>query len=119
MIVALVAFLSVCAGQVLKVVRNQPNPLKLHSISQCCEFAHEPLDLIKCSNSTTSMTRETASVSIVTYLSSEKGSLFDIPDIIQFGAYMVANTAAYAEQNGYSFKWLSEATGKQCYSIFL
>ena len=49
-------------------------------------------------------------VSLVTYLDSDKGQ-FNIPDIFKFGAYMVANTAAYAELNDYSFRWLARDTG--------
>jgi hypothetical protein len=59
------------------------------------------------------MTRSSATVSLVTYLDSEHGSTFDIPDIIKFGAYMLANTAAYAEQNNYQFRWLTAKTGFQ------
>lgn len=49
-------------------------------------------------------------VSLVTYLDSDSGQ-FNIPDIFQFGSYMLANTAVYAEHNDYTFKWLSKDTG--------
>lgn len=98
-------------GQVLKEVRPQPYPLSLESIGQCCRHIDHPLELAKCANSTKSMSRSAADVALVTYLAPEKGSNFDIPDILTFGSYMIANTAAYAEQNDYSFHWLNEETG--------
>jgi hypothetical protein len=103
--------LGVTYGQVMKEVRPQPFPLSLASIGECCLHIDNALELAKCANSTTSMARSAADVAIVTYLAPEKGSSFDIPDIMTFGSYMIANTAAYAEQNGYSFHWLNEETG--------
>jgi hypothetical protein len=102
----------VCHGQVLKTVRPQPSSLNLNSIGACCHLRNDPVSLTSCANESSSMTRATAEVSLVTYLDSEKGSSFDIPDIMRFGAYMLANTAAYAEQNDYNFRWLTRATGE-------
>jgi hypothetical protein len=97
-------------AQVSKVVRPQPFPLKLDSIGSCCQQTNVK-ELMSCANSTSSMKRLSSTVSLVTYLDSEKGSSFDIPDIMRFGAFMLANTAAYAEQNDYQFRWLNRATG--------
>lgn len=70
-----------------------------------------PTALAACVNSASSSIQSGTSVSLVTYLDSEQGSSFDIPDIIKFGSYMLANTAAYAEQNNYRFRWLNAKTG--------
>jgi hypothetical protein len=114
MILVLTLFASVltCHGQVLKTVRPQPSPLNLNSIGACCKYQNDLVQLTTCANASSSMTRSTAEVSLVTYLDSEKGSSFDIPDIMRFGAFMLANTAAYAEQNDYNFRWLTRSTGE-------
>jgi hypothetical protein len=109
--VVLFASFIVSHAQVMKVVRPQPFPLNLDSIGSCCNKQTNVKELMSCANSTSSMTKLSSTVALVTYLDSEKGSSFDIPDIMRFGAFMLANTAAYAEQNGYQFRWLNRATG--------
>lgn len=108
---SLLTALSGSNAQVLKTVRPQPYPLKISSVGNCCELQDDLNQLTPCLNSSASMTRKSAKVTLVTYLDSEKGSSFDIPDIMRFGAYMIANTAAYAEQNDYRFRWLNRGTG--------
>lgn len=111
LLLAVVSILIGCKAQVLKTVRPQPFPLKINSVGACCQYHNDVNRLSVCLNSSASMSRETAEVTLVTYLDSEKGSSFDIPDIMRFGSYMIANTAAYAEQNDYRFRWLNKATG--------
>lgn len=104
-----------CYSQVLQSIRPQPSPLSLESIYNCCQYQNDINNLLTCVNGTKSMIKTDASVYLVTYLDSEKGSSFDIPDILKFGSYMLANTAAYAEQNNYGFRWLNIKTGFNSY----
>lgn len=101
-------------AQVSTKVRPQP-PSKIISslevVQDCCQHIDDVEKLLRCSNTSKSMSPSHFSkVSLVTYLDSDKGQ-FNIPDIFKFGAYMVANTAAYAELNDYSFRWLTRDTG--------
>jgi hypothetical protein len=110
-------------AQVSRTVRPQPPSSLVRSLDlvrQCCPLLDDPQQLLACSNNTRAMTpspslphthtHSTTTVSLVTYLDSDKGQ-FNIPDIFKFGAYMVASTAAYAELHDYSFRWLTRATG--------
>lgn len=110
--ILLINIINLSSSQVLKYVRPQPNLLNLNSINKCCKYQNNDIsNLLNCVNESKSMKMTTASVYLVTYLDSEKGSSFDIPDILKFGSYMLANTAAYAEQNNYGFRWLNINTG--------
>lgn len=107
----LILYFNLFSCQVLKFKRQQPTPLLLNSISSCCNNKNNINNLIKCVNESKSMKLKNANVYLVTYLDSEKGSSYDIPNILKFGSYMLANTAAYAEQNNYGFRWLNIQTG--------
>mmetsp|Transcript_2840 Transcript_2840/g.4303 ORF Transcript_2840/g.4303 Transcript_2840/m.4303 type:complete len:734 (+) Transcript_2840:56-2257(+) len=98
-------------AQVLKTTRPQPHPLNTPSISSCCSHIDDVLTLSDCANKSISMSGTANKVAFVTYLGVDDSSQFNIPDIMKFGSYMIASTAAYAEQNGYSFHWLSPETG--------
>ena len=101
-------------SQVSTKVRPQPPSTivsALEIVRDCCQHINDVENLLTCSNMSKSMSNShSGKVSLVTYLDSDKGQ-FNIPDIFKFGAYMVANTAAYAELNDYSFRWLARDTG--------
>ena len=111
---SLALFIFTANCQVSTKVRPQPPKSLVSSlqvVQDCCEHLDDVVKLMACSNSSLSMSPPYRSrVSLVTYLDSDEGQ-FNIPDIFKFGGYMLANTASYAELHGYSFRWLSKATG--------
>jgi len=99
-------------GQVVKEPRPQPWPLSIKSVGRCCDKLDSPEELIRCANSSISMSRQTLSkskVAIFTYVSSDVEGQFAMTDIWSFASYQIALLSAYAEQNHYTFRLLTEA----------
>lgn len=100
-------FCAFSTAQILSKTRPEPE-LHVGLTSQCCDSINNPGLLTRCINNTLPLNN--SNVALVTFAEGGTGK-FGVDDIMQYATYMLAVTSIYAEHHGYSFKWMSTATG--------
>jgi hypothetical protein len=96
----------------VNIAQIQPWPIYLKGVGVCCNHydrdTKDAASLYSCVNQSITKNylknKEIAKVAIVSYISTGYGHQFAIPDIVDFAAYHMGITQAYAEHNGYIYK---------------
>lgn len=100
-------------SQVLTFTRNQPDRLNAELVSTCCRFRNSSKDLLTCLNETSIVNNQ----NIINNIYESRGPslgvgivTFATHELWNYSSYTFGVNQAYAEHNGYIFKFFHDST---------